>query len=286
MSATEKGYTLQYKIVKADGTIIQDWTAYSGPLTVEDNETTIYARLKDAVGNTGGVATANITNIDKTAPEVITDLSAKATERVGEAELSIEVTDTLSGLSKIEWHYKTSGGKDNIVEKEFAEMNGANAGKTEKVVETKKIIGLTEGTVYECYAEVFDVAGKSTRNPKAGTVDVTIPLARWKNEATGAMYATMDEAFNEASSENTDTLTLLGSYTDSSAPNLTKKVIVNIGDNTLTKTNTTINIASGGKLILEGTDTSKITTSEAINLITVAEGRKFSLWIRHSYKFI
>lgn len=257
ISTEVTGYTLQYSFDNSK------WENYTGEIPMSANGP-IYARLKDDKGQGGTALAGNVSNIDTDAPIVNTSLSAKATNVVGEAEVSIEVTDSKSGLSKIEWHYKPSEGTDKILTDTYKEMNKAEAGETERVEKTRKITGLTPGETYSMYAEVYDVAGKSARSPETGTVSVTIPLAVWRNENSKITYLTMEQAFNAANEG--ETLTLLGSYTDSSAPTLNTTVTVDIGRYELTKTGSTINIASGGKLFLYGTG--KIKTSDDIHLIT------------------
>ncbi len=46
------------------------WSAYTAPITVSTNGTTVYARAKDSLGNTSSTATLTINNIDKVLPTV------------------------------------------------------------------------------------------------------------------------------------------------------------------------------------------------------------------------
>ena len=50
-----------------DGT---NWSSYTVPVVVTTNNTTVYARGKDSLGNESGVATITVTKIDKTVPTV------------------------------------------------------------------------------------------------------------------------------------------------------------------------------------------------------------------------
>ena len=150
-------YILQYS---TDG---NTWTDYSSPVPMSTNGK-IYARLRDGSGN-GGAAKSEDVKIDTEGPEINTHLNSTSAEGTTIA-LSITVTDSVSGISKIEWYYK----KDIDPESEYAnnkktdkytEMNGSTVGETEAKEITKTITGLTEGT-YSIYAEVYDVAGNST----------------------------------------------------------------------------------------------------------------------------
>ena len=251
-----KGNTLEYSLDE------RNWKNYTGEIEIEEN-TAIYARLKDSKGNVGGMATGNVTKIDTAMPEITTALRLKGTTMTS-INLSIGVTDTLSGFSKIEWYYKKSEDPEtkyaeNKKTEEDVTMKGNIAGDKGEVEKKTTIEGLTEGT-YNIYAVVYDVAGNSRTS---STIDVTIE-ANWKNDTQGTYYSMLEEAFSTANSE--DKITLLKSYTDSSTPNLNKSIIMNIGTYTLTKTESTITISNEGKLYIGGTGT--ITTDENMNLIT------------------
>ena len=94
-STTVTGYTLQ---TSKDG---QTWES-KATQTYSSNGN-IYARLWDGT-NFGATATGNFTNIDKTAPTVSTALKTTSSG-TNSVALSIGVTDTNSGLGKIDWYY-------------------------------------------------------------------------------------------------------------------------------------------------------------------------------------
>ena len=251
-----KGNTLEYSLDE------RNWKNYTGEIEIEEN-TAIYARLKDSKGNVGGMTTGNVTKIDTAMPEITTALRLKGTTMTS-INLSIGVTDTLSGFSKIEWYYKKntdpeSEYQNNKRTEQDVVMNGSIEGNKTEVEKKTTIEGLIGGT-YNIYAIVYDVAGNSRTS---STLDVTIE-ANWKNDTQGTYYSMLEEAFSTANSE--DKITLLKSYTDSSTPSLNKTITINIGTYTLTKTDSTITISNEGKLYIGGTGT--ITTDENINLVT------------------
>ena len=64
---TETEYDIQYRIGDTEG----EFEAYTGEITVDEN-TAIYVKLANSKGQTGGVATGNVQNIDKVAPVIST----------------------------------------------------------------------------------------------------------------------------------------------------------------------------------------------------------------------
>ena len=55
-------------LIKEFSTDFTNWSNYSVPVVVTENNTTVYARGKDIAGNESGVSTLNVTNIDKISP--------------------------------------------------------------------------------------------------------------------------------------------------------------------------------------------------------------------------
>ena len=149
-----------------------NWNNYDTEITMNTNGS-IFAKLVDSEGNEGGAVTANVRNIDKTAPTINTGLSGEeATDTA--IPLNINVTDSISGISKIEWHYKLS--TEDSYEKQtdtYVEMLGKEAGEKQAVTKETTLIGLTPSSTYNIYAEVYDVAGNVSRSPETGTISVT-----------------------------------------------------------------------------------------------------------------
>lgn len=83
----------------------------------------MYTRLTDGYNN-GSYASFSVTNIDKTEPTISTALASAGVTTKG-FTLSVGVTDTESGLSKIEWYYKLSSESSYTSQtKIYTEMNG------------------------------------------------------------------------------------------------------------------------------------------------------------------
>ena len=80
------GYTIEYK--EPDG----DWTEYTGPITVENNET-IQVRPVDPNGNRGTESSITITNIDTVSPSLSADPSS-VDSAVQSQSIRVTATDT------------------------------------------------------------------------------------------------------------------------------------------------------------------------------------------------
>ena len=156
-------YKVQYS--RNDG---NSWNDYISGIEYSANGT-IQARLTDNLnpaetGNVGAVVTGNVLKIDTTGPSISTTTPLTATSTtVNSITLKIRTTDTKSGLGKIKWYYKKSTDDQYAsVEEIYQTMNGATAGATTEQEKTKTLTGLTVGTQYSIYAEVYDVAGNKT----------------------------------------------------------------------------------------------------------------------------
>lgn len=158
-------YTLQYS---TDG---ETWTDYSSPVPMSTNGK-IYARLRDASGN-GGTPKSEDVKIDTEGPEINTHLKSTSAEGTTIA-LSITATDSISGISTIEWYYKlsTESEYNTPLIDTYTAMNGSTAGTKTRETKTKTLSGLTTGATYDIYAIVYDVAGNSTRSPSDGNITV------------------------------------------------------------------------------------------------------------------
>ena len=161
-------YTLQYS---TDG---ETWTDYNSPVPMSTNGK-IYARLRDPLGN-GGVAKVEEVKIDTEGPEINTHLNSTKAEGTT-ITLSITATDSVSGISKIEWYYKLSTASEynTPLTDTYTTMNGSTAGTKARETKTKTLSGLTAGETYNIYAIVYDVAGNPTRSPEDEFVSVTMP---------------------------------------------------------------------------------------------------------------
>jgi len=149
-STTVTGFTLQ---TSKDGS---NWSS-TATQTYSSNGK-IYARLWDGT-NFGGTATGNFTNIDKTAPTVSTALKTTSSG-TNSVALSIGVTDTNSGLGKIDWYYGTTNDPTTKAgTTSVTAMNTSATGPTTAQTKTYTVTGLSSGTTYYFKAIVYDVVG-------------------------------------------------------------------------------------------------------------------------------
>jgi len=124
----------------------------------------IYARLWDGT-NYGATATGNFTNIDKTAPTVSTALKSTSTS-INSVALSVGITDTNSGLGKVEWYYGTTNNPTTKAgTTSITNLNESATGPTTAQTKTYTVSGLTAGTTYYFKAVVYDVAGNQVSSP-------------------------------------------------------------------------------------------------------------------------
>ena len=89
INSAKSGYTLEYSLNSTT------WNTYTGPVTMTSNGP-IYARLKDSNGIVTGMATGNVSNIDKTAP--ICTLSQANNNVEYEKRINVNCYDNESGV--------------------------------------------------------------------------------------------------------------------------------------------------------------------------------------------
>ena len=140
-----KGYILQYATKSPESEA--SWKNYSGPITFKENGP-IYARLTTKTGKIGGVATRNVTNIDRQAPTAPTISFASGTAGTNgwyRSDVELTITpgvDELSGIEKTT--YEVTG----------SQTTPETEGTTVRITE--------EGTSYVT-AYVYDRAGHKTK---------------------------------------------------------------------------------------------------------------------------
>ena len=192
-STTIIGFTLQ---TSKDG---QTWESKATQTYSSNGK--IYARLWDGT-NFGGTATGNFTNIDKAAPTVSTALKTTSSG-TNSVALSIGVTDTNSGLGKVEWYYGTTNNPTTKAgTTSITAMNTSATGPRTAQTKTYTVTGLSSGTTYYFKAIVYDVAGNQvsstvisakTANPTAGDISYTPSDSSWKvdnvKSALDALYS-------------------------------------------------------------------------------------------------
>lgn len=161
----------------------------------------IYAVLSDGV-NYGVAASRTVINIDKTAPTVSSALKTTSSG-TNSVALSIGVTDTNSGLGKIDWYYGTTNNPTTKAgTTPVTAMNTSATGPTTAQTKTYTVTGLATGTTYYFKAIVYDVAGNQvsstiisakTSNPTAGDISYTPSDSSWKvdnvKSALDALYS-------------------------------------------------------------------------------------------------
>ncbi|MDO5003529.1 MAG: hypothetical protein Q4E39_04820 [bacterium] len=146
----------QYKLVNKDGKETE-WLDYKEPITIDKNETIVYARGISSIEAIGEIASKKITNIDEENPEV---------EAVGDFEtptrkLTIQIVgkDNL-GINVVGW------GKGKKDEKYFQDVASLQKNNSTFTVE--------DNGIYTIYAE--DMVGNTTiKEIKVENIDKTAP---------------------------------------------------------------------------------------------------------------
>ena len=165
VTTTETNWTLQ--LTTGNPLEESSWIS-ANRITVKENGT-IYARLTDGQ-TSGGYASYNINNIDKTPPKKLVKgiLTITRDNVKNNAYLNLNVINELeSGVAKIECFYKTEldsyYSQQTIIE--YAPMYGSQTGMvTESGRQTCTINSdrFSGQTIY-MYAEIWDVAGNMSR---------------------------------------------------------------------------------------------------------------------------
>lgn len=117
MSANPTGWTnsdVTVSIVYSDDSIVKEysydssiWEEYIDPIVVSENNTTIYARGEDNVGNESGLATLTVANIDKTVPSLNVTSSGKTTSSI---TINASASDAGSGINTFSYQYSKDDG--------------------------------------------------------------------------------------------------------------------------------------------------------------------------------
>jgi len=157
----------QVKEYSLDGT---NWNSYTEAVVITENNTTIYARAKDASGNESGQSTLTVANIDKISPAVTATNGGATTSSI---TINATALDTGgSGLAVASYQYS----KDNGV-----------TWTTAASTTTYTFSGITTGT-YQCKVKVADNAGNSTTSSAVaiattglGTITMSPSTVAWTN---------------------------------------------------------------------------------------------------------
>ena len=167
VNTTETGYTMQYQIVSASGTIEDgNWKEIKSGETITGLKygDTVYARLWDGKNESDY---ANATIEDEVEPQVeVSKTGENASNSIG---VSVKATDGESGMaSSVTYTYYI---------KQSTEADTAYVAKASNVTEnTYTFTGLTQGTSYDIKVEVTgDVAGNTGTGYLKGQTTGSIP---------------------------------------------------------------------------------------------------------------
>jgi len=146
------------------------WNAYTVPVVVTANTTTVYARGKDVAANESGVSTLTVANIDKTVPVVTATNGGTTTS-------SVTVTAVASDAG---------GSALNATSYQYSKDNGATWTVASSVT-SYTFSSITTGT-YQCKVKVADNATNSTTSSAVaisttglGTIALVATPTGWTN---------------------------------------------------------------------------------------------------------
>lgn len=168
--------TIQYKLTGATN---QDWTTYTGPITISNNgSTTISSRAYDNAGNLSSKSTATV-YVDKAVPSVAMTATSN-TWLKGSTSVNMTASDSHSGVNRIE--YRMTGATSVGWTKYSGAVTVSNNGKT---------------TVY---ARSYDNAGNVSSeiskeiwiDTGVPTVAITTTRTTWKNTAISVSLSASD----------------------------------------------------------------------------------------------
>ena len=182
----------------------------------------VYATATDTAGNVI-TASRQITNIDKTAPE-ISEFSAKASTTIStSATITVKAKDGLSGLSNLvlEWGTNTNYGNKKS---ESCLINGKGA--TDLTTKTISLTDLSANTTYYVKITISDVSG----NVKTSTSSFTTGKAI--AETNNVLYTSIQNALD--SIEKQGTVKVLSDTTENVNIDTEKTITVNLNSKTIT----------------------------------------------------
>ena len=124
-------------------------------------------------------------------PTISTELSSTSVT-IDSIALSVGITDTNSGVGKVEWYYGTEEDPTTLAgTTSITDLNGSTTGPTIEQTETYTVTGLSPVTKYYFKVIVYDVAGNaitsstinaSTSTPTAEAVSYTPSDTSWNVE--------------------------------------------------------------------------------------------------------
>ena len=182
----------------------------------------VYATATDTAGNVI-TASRQITNIDKTAPE-ISEFSAKASTTIStSATITVKAKDGLSGLSNLvlEWGTNTNYGNKKS---ESCLINGKGA--IDLTTKTISLTDLSANTTYYVKITISDVSG----NVKTSTSSFTTGKAI--AETNNVLYTSIQNALD--SIEKQGTVKVLSDTTENVNIDTEKTITVNLNSKHIT----------------------------------------------------
>ncbi|MEG1059129.1 MAG: hypothetical protein RSD14_02700, partial [Clostridia bacterium] len=179
------------KKVSTDGSV---WNNYTGPITVADQNTTVYAKLVDSTSQSGGVATYIVQNIDKESPTTtIAPNGGIYTIPTGETQATIKAR--LSAQD-------TGGSNLKTVQYAWSQVNETSEPTTgwtnytaagQDIQKTDAVVG-----TYYLWTKVIDNAGNRAENIKKSAsytvkpntdsttqITMTPSITNWTNTDVG-----------------------------------------------------------------------------------------------------
>ena len=264
---TQSGFSTRYT---TDGTNpTKNSTLYNGPFKVDSNCTVKFVYTDGTNINTYGSIT--VANIETTIPTIVSEI-AKKSSTSSSIVTTLKAIDIGTGLSKTVYYYKLSTASNYTrTEDVYTPMNGSEKGSLAEQTKEHTFSGLTQGQIYNIYAEVYDVAGNMTRTPETGTIDIT----------TGQVSTLTIETGTTTSNGRPITIT---------AGNTNVSTIRYTLDGTTPTTNSTeytdsFNITSNCTIKAIAFDSSGQTGAVASLTVTIDLGNAEAAHVRKGYKF-
>ncbi len=150
--------TKQYKVVNPDGSIKTDWTNYTGAITIDRNNTVIYAKGMDDTEVWTLETMKKVTNIDETEPVI--KLTADLDTAQQKVAVKVSVTDDVA-VGKVKWAAGVQG-----------ESYFTNSGNE---IANNSVVNITSNGYYTFYAE-DQVGNKQVYTLNVTNVDLTAPV--------------------------------------------------------------------------------------------------------------
>ncbi|MDF2865913.1 MAG: coagulation factor 5/8 type protein [Clostridia bacterium] len=150
--------TKLYKVVNSDGSVLKDWTNYTGSIAIDRNNTIVYAKGMDDTEVWTAEVMKKVVNIDENQPVI--KLTADLDTAQQKVAVKVNVTDDV-GVKKVKWAAGVQG-----------ESYFTNSG-TE--IANDSIVNIASNGYYTFYAE-DQVGNKQVYTLNVTNVDLTSPV--------------------------------------------------------------------------------------------------------------